>query len=255
VSRHPRESQQTRPRRVGSRGYWFSMSYSNDILTTSLSTPPKQQRSQHTSYHSVPNTPGTAFGMARVKYVKRKCPQADEDDENYAEDIMPVVPKRGRPRRGAAETDESHVDDTTSLVPRKRGRPRRHTATLLQPVAPVAPVHPDTPSPQPRQQPAAFPSLTHEQPLYTHVSNHYGLQPRVEASTNKERKVWLKQVEAMYDNTAFPAEVDNEQRAWYEELNSRWLSGKVSMQVSRSELVGGRLSRKAVPASTMVEST
>jgi hypothetical protein len=190
--------------------------------------------------------------MARVKYVKRKCPQADEDDENYAEDITPVVPKRGRPRRGAAETDESHIGDTTAVIPRKRRRPRQSTATHLQPVAPV---HPDTPSPQPRQRPAAFPSLTHEQPLYTHVSNHYGLQPRVGASTNKERKVWLKQVEAMYDNTAFPAEVDNEQRAWYEELNSRWLPGKVSTQVSRSELVGGRLSRKAVPASIMVEST
>jgi hypothetical protein len=193
--------------------------------------------------------------MARVKYVKRKCPQADEDDENYAEDITPVVPKRGRPRCGAAETDESHIGDTTAVIPRKRRRPRQSTATHLQPVAPVAPVHPDTPSPQPRQRPAAFPSLTHEQPLYTHVSNHYGLQPRVGASTNKERKVWLKQVEAMYDNTAFPAEVDNEQRAWYEKLNSRWLPGKVSMQVSRSELVGGRLSRKAVPASIMVEST
>jgi hypothetical protein len=168
------------------------MSYSSDILTTSLSTPPKQQRSQHTSYDSVPNTPG---------------------------------------------------------IPRKKGRPRRSTATLLQPVAPVAPVHPDTPSAQSREQPAAFPSLIHEQPLYTHVSNHYGLQPRVGASTNKERKVWLKQVEAMYDNTAFPAEVDIEQKAWYEELNSRWLPGKVSTQVSRSELGGGPVSRTAVPAS------
>jgi hypothetical protein len=231
------------------------MSYSSDILTISLSTPPKQQRSQHTSYDSVPNTPGTAFGMARVKYVKRKCPQADEDDENYAEDITPVVPKRERPRHGAAETDHIHVDDTTAVIPRKRGRPRRSTATFLQPVAPVAPVHPDTPSPQPRQRSAAFPSLTHEHPLYTHVSNHYGLQPRVGASTNKERKVWLRQVEAMYDNTAFPAEVDSEQKAWYEELHSRWLPGKVLTQVSRSEFGGGPLSRTAVPASIMVEST
>jgi hypothetical protein len=122
--------------------------------------------------------------------------------------------------------------------------PMRLTQTTLSPslflrviaesVQSVAPVLPVAPSTNPKAAPAAFPSLTHEQPLHLDVVRHHGLRQRVAASTDKDRKRCSKEMDAIYDSTSFPKHMDTEQRGWYQELKGRWLPDNVSVRVSGS---------------------
>jgi hypothetical protein len=174
--------------------------------------------------------------MARIKRVKRARPQAASPDESHAEDSTPAPPprKRGRPRRSPTETEECHTDNTTSLARSKTDRPHRVAAETVQPVAPVLPIAPLT---KHKAAPAAFPSLSHEQPLHVHVHRHHGLKQCVDASTDKDLEECWEEINAIYDNSCFPKHIDNEQRAWYEELKGRWLPYHVPVRVSVSKTI------------------
>jgi hypothetical protein len=200
---------------------------SSNIPSASLSTLSRPLPLQVTSRDHTPNISESSRDMARIKHVKRARPQAASPDESHAEDTTPAPPprKRGRPRCSPTETDESHADNTTSVALPKKGRPHRVAVDTVQPVAPLT---------KHKAAPAAFPSLSHEQPLHVDVYLHHGLKQRVDASTDKDLEKCSEDMNAIYDNRCFPRHMNNEQRAWYEELKGRWLPDHVPVQVSGS---------------------
>jgi hypothetical protein len=206
---------------------------SGNVPSASLSTLSPPQSSQDTSHDHTSTTSGTSRDMARIKHVKRARPQDANPDENRTEDTTCARPprKRGRPRRSTISPDEIDADNTEPVARPKRGRPPLVMAESVQSVALVLPVAPST---KPKSAPAAFPSLTHEQPLHLDVDRHHGLRQRVGASTDKDRKRCSKEMDAIYESTSFPKHMDTDQRGWYQELKGRWLPDNVPVRVSGS---------------------
>jgi hypothetical protein len=158
------------------------------VSLSSLSQSHPHSQSTH-SYHT-PSTSGSSLDMARVIHVKRSCPQDAGAAENHGNDTAPVTRRRGRP-------------------------PRR----------PVEPFEPVRVLAQPRMAPAAFPSLSSDQPQpqSLHEYRHHGVRQRMDALTSSARQECAQQLAAMYNNTQFPEHLCSEQRAWYAELKGRWL--------------------------------
>ena len=85
--------------------------------------------------------------------------------------------------------------------------------------------------------PVNFPSLptnVPEQELMHEFGKH-GLELRVRVHQERDtntRILLSRQVDEMYNTTRFPEDLDGAQKAWYTELNTRWLPGAMEEPVS-----------------------
>lgn len=68
-----------------------------------------------------------------------------------------------------------------------------------------------------------------------HEFGKHGLELRVRVHQERDtntRILLSRQVDEMYNTTRFPEDLDGAQKAWYTELNTRWLPGAMEEPVS-----------------------
>ena len=124
-------------------------------------------------------------------------------------------------RKRVNEVLESQHDDAAPIVQSGSRSTGEHAAP---------PIYPST-------RPAAFPSLSTEEPPPEPMQDYgrHGLWQRMEAhkNSNQERiKQVLLQVDMMYDNERFPDNMTETQKAWYAGLKERWLPNDTHLKVS-----------------------